>query len=154
MASSSAAMTPTRSEKNRRPAMPSRTQDAAPSTRLDDAHQSEAVAREREDDGEPVRIQRRLVEDLRPDPVSAGNLLRPRVVLAAVAHQAGQQRASLQLRQVREAHHEGQQRGPGNRQPEASPPGEHARLTARAFLSVRVTRPVVPSSRRTIPRTA
>ena len=66
----------------------------------------------REDHGEPVGIERRLVEDLRADPVSAGDLLRPGVVLAAVAHQSREERTPLQLREIRETHEEGQQRGP------------------------------------------
>jgi hypothetical protein len=58
------------------------------------------LAEQRIDDGQEVRIERRLVEDLAADPFAARDLLRPRVVALSVAHREREERRPSNLEQV------------------------------------------------------
>src|SRR5659263_779436 len=56
--------------------------------RLQQPDDEQAVAGQLEHHREQVRIERRLVEDRRAEPLATGNLARPAHVLTAVANQA------------------------------------------------------------------
>ena len=72
--------------------------------RLHEADEQQAVAGDRVDDAEQIRIQRRLVEDVVADPVAAGDAPRPFVVAARVAHQHREERRAAELPDVNEPH--------------------------------------------------
>src|SRR5437588_12360842 len=53
-----------------------------------------------EDDCEKVGVERRLIEDFSADPLTTGDLLRPRVILLAVADEHREQRRAAQFDEV------------------------------------------------------
>ena len=70
-------------------------------TRLHEADEQQVPAGDRVDDAEEVRIQRRLVEHLAPQPVAGRDPPRPLVVAARVAHQHREERRDRICRRAR-----------------------------------------------------
>ena len=64
------------------------------------------MPRDLETDGQKVRVQRRLVENLGPDPLAGGDLLGPQIVLLAVPDQDREQGRGTQLSEIESAQHE------------------------------------------------
>ena len=65
---------------------------------LHDAHQQQVVTGDFVEHCEQVGVERRLVEHLAAQPLTAGDLLGPGVVLTAVTHQDLEDRRAAQLR--------------------------------------------------------
>ena len=130
--------------------------------RLADAHDGDVRPERGVDHAEQIGIERRLVEDLRAEPVAGREPPRPAVVLRRVAEQELGERRIAELPHVDEAHDQrggedgGQRRGPdggarGRRRTaarRAAPAAFRARPAPPARPPPhRFSRPVVPSTR-------
>src|SRR5262245_61445063 len=104
---------------------------------LNEVDRIEPVPEDGVDRGQSIRVERRLEEDLRSDPVSPGDLLRPPVVLLAIHRELGEERPVVDGDEVSEA--KGERRGEDHREPEP------ARGHGRKSLDAAETSALAPS---------
>ena len=72
--------------------------------RLNDADDQQIAPEQRIQGAKEIRVQRGLVENVRPDPITRGELPGPGVVPARVAHQDGEEWRAAHLRDVHQPH--------------------------------------------------
>ena len=108
----SAALEPLRGEELRRRQAEQRARRRA-DDRLRHAHDQQMMAGGGVNRAEEIRIERRLVEHVVPDPVAGGDPARPVVVSARVAHQDREERRRAELPHVHEPYGERHGEDPG-----------------------------------------